>query len=97
MVRGLSGETGSSTCARAWKNPDNKAREKCYNLGFLLTGCISWSLADDETRKREVTPLLKASQGMNIKKKLIITWNEEYTLEEGIQVVPIWKYLIGRC
>ena len=58
---------------------------------------VSWSLADDETRKREVTPLLKASQGMNIKKKLIVTWNEEDTLEEGIQVVPIWKYLIGRC
>lgn len=58
---------------------------------------VSWSLADEETRKREITPLLKAGQGMNIKKKLIVTWNEENTLEEGIQVVPIWKYLIGRC
>ena len=27
----------------------------------------------------------------------VVTWNEEETLEGGIQVAPIWKYLIGHC
>ena len=58
---------------------------------------VSWSLADAETRKREITPLLKAGKSTGIKKRLVVTWNEEETLEGGIQVVPIWKYLIGHC
>ena len=58
---------------------------------------VSWSLADAETRKREITPLLKAGKSTGIRKMLVVTWNEEETLEGGIQVVPIWKYLIGHC
>ena len=58
---------------------------------------VSWSLADAETRKREIPPLLKAGKSTGIKKMLVVTWNEEETLEGGIQVVPIWKYLIGHC
>jgi len=58
---------------------------------------VSWSLADAETRKREITPLLKAGKSTGIKKRFVVTWNEEETLEGGIQVVPIWKYLIGHC
>ena len=58
---------------------------------------VSWSLADAETRKREIPPLLKAGKSTGIKKMLVVTWNEEETLEGGIQVGPIWKYLIGHC
>lgn len=58
---------------------------------------VSWSLADAETRKREIPPLLKAGKSTGIKKRFVVTWNEEETLEGGIQVVPIWKYLIGHC
>ena len=58
---------------------------------------VSWSVSDPETRKREIEPLVKAGRKLGIKKRLLITWDEEETAEDGVQITPIWKYLIEPC
>ena len=59
---------------------------------------VSYSLADETTKLREVKALLKLSEIYALDKLEIITWDEEYTIQENsltIQVVPIWKWLLG--
>ena len=61
----------------------------------LLQACMS--LADPSTQKREVKALLKAAEQMHCKELVIITWEEETSLEiDGytIRVIPIWKWLL---
>lgn len=57
----------------------------------------SYSLTDPDTRKREVSALIALNKVYPLNKASIITYDEEYVIEEGglsIQVVPIWKWLI---
>lgn len=57
----------------------------------------SYSLIDPETRKREIAALTTLHKLHPLKKALIITYDEEETIEEegvNIEVVPIWKWLI---
>ena len=60
---------------------------------------VSWSINNSETKAREVSGLLKASQATNCDDMTIITHDEEATLRHGdksIKVVPAWKWLLGR-
>lgn len=55
------------------------------------------SLKDDETKKREVGALLKASQLLKCRHLLIITGDEEREERAGgkkIEIVPLWKWLL---
>ena len=59
---------------------------------------VSYSLADETTKLREVKALLKLSEIYALDKLEIITWDEESTIQENsltIQVVPIWKWLVS--
>ena len=67
---------------------DRQSRQRC-----LMQVC--WSLNGAETMKREISPLLKARGELGIDRLLVVTWNEEKTLDGGIQVVPVWKLLAG--
>ena len=58
---------------------------------------VAYSVADIETRKREVDALLKTSEQVEIKDMYIITKDEEELLEVNdvqIHIVPIWKWLL---
>ncbi len=60
---------------------------------------VSWSINNSETKEREVSGLLKASQATDCDDMTIITHDEEATLRHGdksIKVVPAWKWLLGR-
>lgn len=57
---------------------------------------VSYSLRDEQTRSREVNALVSLSRFMNIGTALIISKDQEETIEqEGlmIRVVPVWKWL----
>lgn len=57
---------------------------------------VSYSLRDEQTRSREVNALVSLSRFMNIGTALIISKDQEETIEqEGvtIKVVPVWKWL----
>lgn len=58
---------------------------------------VSYSLEDSKTRKREIKSLINASEELNCKNLLIITWDEEEEIKEKgkkIKVVPLWKWLL---
>ena len=58
----------------------------------------SYTLTDADTRKREVDALLALHKIHPLKQALIITYDEEETIEEGgltIETVPVWKWLTG--
>ena len=58
---------------------------------------VSWSISDPETRKREIAPLVNAGRKLGIRQRLLITWDEEGSADDGVQIIPIWKYLTEPC
>lgn len=53
---------------------------------------MSYSIKDETTYNRELPPLVKYAKAHEDWKCLLITYDEEGT-EEGIPVVPVWKWL----
>ena len=59
---------------------------------------VSWSIADDETREREIKGLLEVSSVTGCDNLLIITDDEKDSLDvEGkrVDVIPAWEWLLG--
>ncbi len=59
---------------------------------------VCYSLSDDETFDREIKALLKLPSVVSCKKLIVITRDEEQTLEiddKTIEVIPIWKWLLA--
>jgi predicted AAA+ superfamily ATPase len=57
---------------------------------------VSYNIANDTTRQREITALLKLSEVYQLDKLEIVTFDEESVLQVNgatIQVVPAWKWL----
>lgn len=57
---------------------------------------VSYSLRDEQTRSREVNALVSLSHFMNISTALIISKDQEETIEQDgiiIKVIPVWKWL----
>ena len=54
---------------------------------------VSYSIKDEPTYNREVLPLVKYAKGHQDWKCMLITYDEEST-EDGIPVVPVWKWLM---
>lgn len=58
---------------------------------------VSFSLADETTRKREVDALGKLPNVYPCKRRVIITFDEEKTITDrhgAIEVIPCWKWLL---
>ena len=57
----------------------------------------SYRLSDDSTIKREVDALVKLHKVYPLKKAVIVTRDEETTINKGglsIEVLPVWKWLL---
>jgi uncharacterized protein len=58
---------------------------------------VSLTVADYDTRKREITSMKKAMNYLNVQNGLIITLDETDTITEGIfnfEVKPLWKWVL---
>ena len=58
---------------------------------------VAYSIADQDTRKRETAALLALSDYQDVQHLQIITKDEEETFEEKgkvISVIPLWKWLV---
>ena len=58
---------------------------------------VSYSMAAQDTRKREVDALVALADYQDVQHLLIVTKNDEETLEEKgkvISVIPLWKWLM---
>jgi len=61
---------------------------------------VSYSIADEITRKREVDALIKLNSHTPLKQMIIVTYDEETTIETPkgtISVVPAWKWILSLC
>ena len=56
---------------------------------------VVWDLSDVSTIKRETTALVNAAAESGIESKTIITWDNERSIDGGIEVVPIWKWALN--
>lgn len=58
---------------------------------------VAYSIAEEETREREISALLKVGKHLKAEKQTIITYNEEETItvnDIAIEVIPLWKWLL---
>lgn len=59
---------------------------------------VTWNMADEETRQREISGLIEASEATGCRNLFIITadYSEEITLENNqvIHVIPAWQWLL---
>lgn len=58
---------------------------------------VSFSLRDEDTRKREADALQKLAKRLPCKRRLILTYDEETIINDQhgvIQVMPVWKWLL---
>ncbi len=59
---------------------------------------VSYSLRDDETRKRETEALHKLPHHLPCSRRIILTYDEEETITDQhgiIEVAPVWKWLLN--
>ena len=61
--------------------------------GRLVQVC--WDISDPLTRERETRALLSAMDELNEKQGTLITWMDEIFLNDRIDVIPAWKWLIS--
>ena len=61
---------------------------------------VTWSMKDDETRRREINGLKEASDVTGCRNLYIVTADEseEIVIDEGrtIHVVPAWRWLLDK-
>lgn len=55
---------------------------------------VSYSIADESTKEREITPLVKYSKSHPDWHCFLISYDEEITVS-GIDVIPVWKWLLS--
>lgn len=58
---------------------------------------VSYSIADPDTRRREIDAILALSDYQNVQHLMIVTKDEEETIEEKgkvVSVIPLWKWLM---
>ena len=59
---------------------------------------VSYSLRDEDTRKRETEALQKLSRRLPCSRRIILTYDEEETITDlhgTIEVTPVWKWLLN--
>ena len=59
---------------------------------------VSYTLREEETRKREVEALTKLPNRLPCSKRLILTYDEKENITDSfgtIEVIPVWKWMIN--
>lgn len=59
---------------------------------------LCYNLADDANRKREIDALVKLAKHIETSRMTIITFDESDTIQtsgHSIEVIPVWKWLLG--
>ncbi|MBN1663688.1 MAG: ATP-binding protein [Deltaproteobacteria bacterium] len=71
---------------------DFYARHRIKDEIQLIQAC--WEMSDKKTFERELQGLKSAMVELSIPTGTIVTWDDETFIDDKIQVVPIWKWLI---
>jgi predicted AAA+ superfamily ATPase len=78
--------------------PDN--REVDFHVYDQLSGRHSlvqaaWDISDDATFRRELSALREARETTGIKDCVVVTWDTEADLGDGIRAVPVWQWCLS--
>ena len=68
------------------------ARNKATGDVKLVQVC--WDVSNKKTFERELRGLKNAMAEFGIASGTIVTWDEEMVIEDGINIVPAWKWLL---
>jgi len=70
-----------------------------YFVSLPQTIQVSYSLRDEDTRKRETEALQKFSRRFPCSRQLILTYDDDEEVISGthgsIEVIPVWKWLLN--
>ena len=55
---------------------------------------VTWEMSDKATFEREYAALAQARAETGITDCTIVTWEDERDLDDGIKVVPVWKWAL---
>jgi predicted AAA+ superfamily ATPase len=56
---------------------------------------VTWDMSETKTFERELAGLKSAMHQLSIPNGFIITADDEMTIEDAIQVIPAWKWLLA--
>ena len=82
-----------------WRDYQQREVDFIVKKGLEVKQLIQVTYASkiDEIEKREIRALKKASEKLNCKNMLIITWDLEGVIQkENVKLIPLWKWLIKR-
>jgi len=68
-------------------------RQKASGEVKLIQVC--WGISDEKTFNRELRGLKSAMDEFSISSGTIVTWDDEISLDNNINVVPAWKWLLS--
>ena len=78
--------------------PDN--REVDFHVYDQLSGRhsliqVAWDISDDATFGRELSAIREAKAATGIEDCIVVTWDTEADLGDGIRAVPVWKWCLS--
>ena len=56
---------------------------------------VCWSLKDPRVRTRELGALREAMRELRVKRGVVVSWLDEVASDDGIEVVPAWRWLLS--
>jgi hypothetical protein len=78
-----------------WKNEEREVDFVVVSKGNIEQLIqVTYSMVDEKVKKREIDGLQKASKELNCNNLLVLTWYEEGE-ENGIKIIPVWKWLLN--
>ena len=69
------------------------ARDKATKQIKLIQVC--WKMSEKKTFERELRGLTEAMDEFSISTGTIVTWDDEAQLDNNINIVPVWKWLLS--
>jgi len=57
---------------------------------------VAWDMAAETTKAREIAALKDARAETGIEDCVIVTWDDDKLLDDGIRIVPAWKWCLER-
>ena len=78
-----------------WKDRGREA-DFVVRSGHEITEIIQVAYElNEDNEKREIQGLLKCGMDLGCSDLKMITWTGEESVPEGVEIVPLWKYLLG--
>jgi len=55
---------------------------------------VCWEMVDKVTIKRELSTMKAAMDETGIQDATLVTWDDEERMEDGVRIVPVWKWAL---